>query len=86
MVHRSTEKDPNYKGGNIRLIACEAAAEPETIPQYIADYFGVDVIAPTEVVNVDIDGNMILANSEEDAKMGIETGIWKPYHPSSGRK
>lgn len=80
------EKDPNYKGGNIRLIACEAAADDGVIPQYIADYFGVDVKAPTEVVNVDQDGKMILANSEIDAKMGIETGEWKIYHPNSERK
>ncbi len=65
-----------YKGGNIRLIACQTGAGEGIVPTYIAKYFGIEVLAPTEIVNVDFEGNMILADNVEDAKMGIETGKW----------
>ncbi len=38
-------------------------------------------MAPTEIVNVDFEGNIILADDEEDAKMGIETGEWVIIEP-----
>ena len=73
--------DPNYKGGNIRLIACQVAADGGNIPRYIAQRLNVTVLAPTETVNVDFDGNMILADNEEDARSGIETGRWIYFEP-----
>ncbi len=65
-----------YKGGNIRLIACQTGAGEGIVPTYIAKHFGIEVLAPTEIVNVDFEGNMILADNVEDARMGIETGRW----------
>ena len=73
--------DPNYKGGNIRLIACQVAADGGNIPRYIAQRLNVTVLAPTETVNVDFDGNMILADNDEDARSGIETGRWIYFEP-----
>lgn len=70
------EKAGFYKGGKIRLIACQTGEGSGIIPTYMAKRFNTEVMAPTEIVNVDFDGNMILANDEMDAKMGIETGKW----------
>ena len=35
-----------------------------------------------EIVNIDFEGNMILADDEENAKMGIETGEWVLFGPN----
>lgn len=70
------EKAGIYKGGKIRLIACQTGEGQGIIPTYIAKRFNTEVMAATENVNVDFKGNMILANDEMDAKMGIETGSW----------
>ncbi len=70
------EQAGTYKGGNIRLIACQTGAGEGIVPTYIAKRFNVEVLAPTEIVNVDFRGNMILADNADNAKMGIETGEW----------
>lgn len=76
------EKGGIYKGGKIRLIACQTGAGSGIVPTYLAKRFNTEVLAPTEIVNVDFDGNMILANSKIDAKMGIETGEWIRFGPN----
>lgn len=70
------EKAGFYKGGKIRLIACETGAGDGIVPTYIAKRFKTEVLAPTEIVNVDFNGNLILSNSDVCAKLGIETGEW----------
>ena len=74
-------KDPNYKGGNIRLVACQVGAGDGIVPQYIADKLGVEVLAPTEKVHLDFNGKMILADDDDDARANIETGEWKIFKP-----
>ena len=74
-------KDPNYKGGNIRLVACQVAANGGSIPKYISREMNITVIAPTETVNVEFDGNIILADRDDDARMGIQTGEWLVFEP-----
>lgn len=76
------EKGGIYKGGKIRLIACQTGAGDAIVPTYLAKRFNTIVMAPTEIVNVDFDGKIILADNEEDAKMGIETGIWAFFGPN----
>lgn len=78
------EKTGAYKGGKIRLIACRTGAGEGLIPRYFAKRFNTEVLAPTEDVNIDLSGNMILANDEDYAKMGIETGEWALFN-SEGR-
>lgn len=70
------EQAGTYKGGKIRLIACQVGSGDGIIPTYIAQRFNTEVLAPTEIVNVDFEGNMILADDEENARIGIETGKW----------
>ena len=75
------KKGKTYTGGKIRLIACQTGAGDGIVPQYMADNLGVEVLAPTEIVNVDFNGNMILANDDANVKMGIETGKWITFYP-----
>lgn len=80
------EKGGIYKGGKIRLIACETGAGDGIVPTYLAKKFNTQVLAPTEIVNVFPDGKIILANNENDAKMGIETGKWVLFGPEGRMK
>lgn len=75
------EKGGIYKGGKIRLIACQTGAGDGIVPTYLARRFNTEVLAPTEIVNVDFNGKIILANDENDAIMGIETGKWVLFGP-----
>ena len=70
------EKGGTYQGGRMRLIACQTGAGDGIVPTYIAKHFNTEVLAPTEIVNVGFEGNMCLADSDYNAKMGIETGEW----------
>ena len=70
----------NYHGEKIRLLACQAGADDAIIPKYIAKRYDTEVMAPTENVNVDSDGNIILADDLTNAKMGIETGRWRRFN------
>ena len=71
----------SYEGGDIRLVACQCGAGEGIVPQYLADEFGVNVLAPTEKVNVDFEGNIILADDLRDAMAGKETGEWVLFRP-----
>lgn len=51
-------QDPNYHGGNIRLISCYAGAEDGIAAQALANQLGVDVLAPSDVLIVYPDGSM----------------------------
>ena len=71
----------DYQGGDIRLVACSTGKEPAIVPRYLAQELNVSVMAPSEDVNIDFKGNIILADDENDAKMGVETGEWVIFHP-----
>lgn len=75
------EENPNYKGGNIRLITCNAARGEAIVPRYISNYFGITVMAPTEAINVYTDGTYSITNDDECAKMKVNTGEWKIFEP-----
>ena len=75
------EKGGIFKGGKIRLIACQTGAGDGIVPTYLAKRFNTVVLAPDEIVNVFPGGRIILADDEINAKMGIETGHWILYGP-----
>ncbi len=70
------KEDPNYRGGNIRLISCESGSLEFGAAQILANELGVDVLAPTDIVWVTIDGEMIVGPSEFE-----NTGEWKIFNP-----
>ena len=81
-----------YRGGNILLISCQAGVIENGAAQQVADALQVIVMAPTEIVNVDENGEMFLsdneilaeiwydADREERAKIK-ETGKWLTFYP-----
>lgn len=55
-------KSEDYKGGDIRLLSCEAAAEGSLTAQGLADILGVNVYAPTDVLYVSPDGDLLVSS------------------------
>lgn len=64
-----------FCGKPIRLIACQTGALKDGIAQQIADELGVSVLAPTETVTVDIDGEMFVSDND------VLSGIWNSSSP-----
>lgn len=92
MIRNSRE----FHGQPIRLVACQTGAKENGIAQQIADELGVDVMAPTEIVSVDIDGEMFVCDNdviattwgratEEERKKMIQPGGWKVFSPRKER-
>ena len=67
-----------YKGGKIRLISCEAAAEGAHTAQWFANDMGVEVLAPTDIVWVDREGNITIGPDEF-----TDTGTWITVNPET---
>lgn len=81
-----------FCGKPIRLIACQTGALKDGIAQQIADELGVNVLAPTEIVNIDILGNMFISDNDilsaiwnsssvEERQKIHETGKWVEFKP-----
>ena len=65
-----------YKGGAIRLISCEAAADGSLVAQALADELGVTVMAPSDVLWVNEKGEITIG--ETPLK---NTGEWRIIKP-----
>lgn len=89
MIRNSRE----FHGQPIRLVSCQTGAKNNGIAQQIADELGVEVMAPTEIANVDIDGEIFLSDngelaevwntsSAEERKNIRQTGEWKVFKPN----
>lgn len=76
MIRNSRE----FCGKPIRLIACQTGALKDGIAQQIADELGVPVLAPTEIVYVDVLGNMFISDNDELAR------IWNNSTPEERLK
>lgn len=88
MIRNSRE----FHGQPIRLVACQTGAKKNGIAQQIADELGVEVMAPTEIANVDINGEIFISNNDvivdewnranaEERKHFKQTGEWKIFKP-----
>ena len=69
-------EDPNYHGGDIRLLSCEAGKGDNCAAQLLANELGVKVMAPTETLSVFFDGTIDIKNSKTYKK-----GYWKVFEP-----
>lgn len=89
MIRNSRE----FHGQPIRLVSCQTGAKKNGIAQQIADELGVEVMAPTEIANIDIDGEIFLSDNGElaeiwntssaDERKNIrQTGEWKVFKPN----
>ena len=83
MIRNSSE----FNGKKIRLISCQTGAGDNCIAQQIADELGVEVMAPTEIVNLNSYGEMFLSDNKFIADMWnngeavSETGRWLVFKP-----
>ncbi len=82
--------DPEYHGGNIRLLACQSGQLNGGFAQQLADIMQVRVLAPTEILWLSKDGDTFLSDSAvlaelwEQGEKVIETGRWKLFLPRKG--
>lgn len=84
MIRGSNE----FKGQNIRLIACQAGAGGSgSIAQQIADKLGVNIMASDEMIYVNSNGEIFLSDNEILATMWRDgeavkgTGKWIIFKP-----
>lgn len=85
----------SYQGGNVRLLACSSGAEidgEEPLAQTLARELGVKVLAPTETLTVDSNGDTFISDNDrlsldwgkadkKDKHKYIQTGEWKEFEP-----
>jgi len=69
---------PNYHGGSIRLIACDAGTLEDGAAQKLADELNVNVLAPTTTVWTLPDGTISI-----ETERGKQDGEWKEFKPRS---
>ena len=67
----------DYNGGDIRLIACEAASKDATAAQELANVLNVNVLAPSDIVWIDDVGKMTIGKIPN-----INTGEWILLKPN----
>lgn len=70
------KNDPNYHGGDIRLFSCETGADGAIAAQSLATQLGVNVYAPSDILWIDYDGNIIIGPDEL-----TNTGKWVLLKP-----
>ena len=68
--------DPNYHGGKVRLFSCEAGAEGATAAQALANQLGIDVMAPSDLIWLDFEGNIFIGPVRGDNE-----GRWIVFKP-----
>lgn len=84
-------ENPDYHGGNVRLLSCGAGADETGFAQMLANELNKRVIAPTETLWVAENGEMFVSDSDVLAELwyndgeidqGIkQTGYWKVFDP-----
>ena len=70
-----------YKGGDIRLIACETGSVGATAAQALADALRVNVMAPTDIVWIYPNGRIVIGPDEL-----TNTGGWLIFNPRGLKK
>ena len=65
-----------WKGGPIRLLACEAGADGSVTAQGLADLLGTTIMAPSDVLWIDFDGNITIGPNDL-----TNTGEWRIFTP-----
>ena len=89
-------ENPDYHGGNVRLLSCGAGAENTGFAQELSNELGKRVIAPTETLWVAENGEMFVSDSDVLAELWYnggdinhsikETGYWKVFDPKEKRR
>ena len=81
------QDDDSYRGGKVRLLSCGMGSDGTTFAQELANNLGKEVIAPTETLWTNEDGELFVTNSRHLAEMwydGVkvnQSGRWKVFVP-----
>ena len=81
------KSDPSYAGGDIRLLACSTGKREDGFACQLAKRLHVNVMAPTEDLWVDEDGNMFITDIDDLAQIWYidkdikPTGYWRLFYP-----
>lgn len=81
------EDRAEYHGGNIRLLSCKSGMLEDGFAQQLANIMGVKVMAPTQTLWINKNGDMFIADSEVLADLWDNgedvrpTGAWKIFAP-----
>ena len=79
--------DPEYKGGDIRLLSCNTGQRDGGFAYQLAQELHVNVLAPTEVLWTNENGDLFISDSEVLAEMWYDgekvnqTGNWRLFKP-----
>ena len=85
------KNDENLSGKNIRLLACNTGELTDGIAQQLADELGVKILAPSEKLWINENGDLFISNSKPLAEMWYagekvyETGKWVLFEPRKER-
>ena len=85
--------DPEYHGGQIRLLSCGVGSSESGFAQELADELGVNILAPTESLWTADGGELFISDSDTLAEMWYNnynidnsvkpTGRWELFKPHS---
>ena len=70
------QKSGRINGKPVRLLSCETGAEDAVTAQALADELGVEVMAPSDTLHIDKDGNMTIGPD-----WLTNTGKWVIFKP-----
>lgn len=79
------KNDPDYNGGNIRLLACQTGSSDYGFARQLSDELGVDVVAPTERLWIKENGEIFITDHDSLAYMWYggekvnQTGNWRLF-------
>lgn len=83
----SLRLDKEYHGGNIRLLSCKSGMLDDGFAQKLSNILGVKVMAPTQTLWINKNGDMFIADSAtladlwESGENVKQTGVWKIFTP-----
>lgn len=83
-------KDASFRDKKIRLLSCNTGSSATGFAQQLANELGVDVLAPTETLWINDNGELFVSNSITLAEMWSngekvhETGKWVLFLPEKG--
>lgn len=86
------EEKNEYHGGNIRLLSCKSGMLDDGFAQQLANIMNVKVMAPTQTLWVNKNGDMFITDSEiladlwDNGENVRPTGIWKIFTPKKEGK
>ncbi|GLY49816.1 hypothetical protein Lesp01_34720 [Lentzea sp. NBRC 102530] len=75
------KRDPNYRGGPIRLCSCSTGSPRGDFAQRLADLLKVEVRAPVDILWIWEDGKIGVGPTSDKRDLLPEADAWKHFYP-----